>query len=499
MTAPKPFDMEYTPQFAVLLNKLNISLALSTYQAGKVVLISPVGEDKLVQLPRTFENAMGMAFDGKQLAIATGRNVQVLKETKGLASIYPQRPNTYDAMFIPRTTYHTGYLALHDMAFMDKKIVAVNTLFSCLSYIDDNQSFTPFWQPPFITELAPEDRCHLNGLAIENNEIKYVTALGKTNERQGWRENKISGGILMEYPSGKIIVEGLSMPHSPRIYNGKLYVLNSAQGTLIEVNPETGTYEIVVKLGGFARGMDIFGDYLFIGVSKLRHNSNVFRDLPIAQTSFAGIIAVYLPFKSVVGKVEYKMSVDEIYDVKVLPETVRPNILSQNMDIIRGAIAFDNNYFWGDVLAEDKVNKSAETQQPAQQPQQTKVMVQIFKNIATSDLLSKFNNIICEEFKQKINNSTSQMNLIVASINSLPIGVLVFDALKNGTSKIYSVFVSEEFRQKQIATILLKHLYEILKQNNINYIEANFNKENSEIEIIKKLFKKFPQINLILE
>jgi len=179
MTAPKPFDMEYTPQFAVLLNKLNISLALSTYQAGKVVLISPVGEDKLVQLPRTFENAMGMAFDGKQLAIATGWNVQVLKETKGLASIYPQKPNTYDAMFIPRTTYHTGYLALHEMAFMDKKIVAVNTLFSCLSYIDDNQSFTPFWQPPFITELAPEDRCHLNGLAIENNEIKYVTALGK--------------------------------------------------------------------------------------------------------------------------------------------------------------------------------------------------------------------------------------------------------------------------------------------------------------------------------
>jgi hypothetical protein len=188
------------------------------------------------------------------------------------------------------------------------------------------------------------------------------------------------------------------------------------------------------------------------------------RDLPIAQTSFAGIIAVYLPFKSVVGKVEYKMSVDEIYDVKVLPETVRPNILSQNMDIIRGAIAFDNNYFWGDVLAEDKVNKSAETQQPAQQPQQTKVMVQIFKNIATSDLLSKFNNIICEEFKQKINNSTSQMNLIVASINSLPIGVLVFDALKNGTSKIYSVFVSEEFRQKQIATILLKHLYKKIQK-----------------------------------
>ncbi len=502
MNTPKPFDMKYQPQFAVLLDKLNISLAMSTYQAGKVVVISPVTEDKLIQLPRTYENAMGMATQDGKLAIATGRNVQVLKSNKNLAPLYPQKPNTYDDIYLPRMTYHTGYLALHDMAFIEDKIVAVNTLFSCIVNIDGEQNFTELWRPPFISELKPEDRCHLNGLAVENGVIKYVTALGNTDTKQGWRDNKINGGILMEYPSGKIIVEGLSMPHSPRIYNGKLYVLNSAQGTLIEIDPQTGNYETVVDLGGFARGMDIYGDYLFIGVSKLRHNSQVFRDLPIAKTSFAGIVAVYLPYKTIAGTVEYEMSVDEIYDVKVIPSR-RPNILSPDMDIVRGAITFDDHFFWGEVLSEDKINQPQQrkqvNQQQSNQQADNQVVMQIMQNVSVADIIDKFGNLVCNQQKNEIRTTHSALNLIVATYNSSPIGLLVFDAKKSGESRIYSIFVREEFRKKQLATAMLQSLKNILRQNNIHYIESVFVQNIQNREIIEKLFAKVPEFNLIFE
>ncbi|WP_051536178.1 TIGR03032 family protein [Marinilabilia salmonicolor] len=301
MNQPKPFDCEYSPQFAELLGKLGISLAVSTYQAGKVIVVSSVNNDRLIQLPRTFPGAMGMAaFEGK-LAVANTNEVVLLRNEPSLAAGYPTKPGIYDSIYLPRASFYTGNLALHDMEFVNGKLLAVNTQFSSVSEIKSESNFVSVWQPPFISDLQPEDRCHLNGMAVAGGQIKYLTALGQGDQPHQWRESKMNGGVLMEYPSGKIILDNLSMPHSPRVYDDELYLLNSAQGELIKVDPRHKSYEVIVSLGGFARGMARYGDYLFIGVSKLRHNSPVFADLPIAKTSFAGVIAVYLPIKLSLG------------------------------------------------------------------------------------------------------------------------------------------------------------------------------------------------------
>lgn len=346
--APKPFDCTYAPQFAALLHKLGISLIISTYQAGKVIVLSCISEDRLIQLPRTFDYPMGMATSENKLAIATKNEVITLHNSTELAQCYPAKPDVYDELYLPRVKHYTGYLAMHDMAYdLNNKLVSVNTLFSCLCHLNDEYSFTPIWQPPFISELAPEDRCHLNGMAMENGLIKYVTAMSQSNGMEGWRHDKMNSGIVMEYPSGKIIKDGLTMPHSPRVYDGKLYVLNSAQGELICIDPDTGDHKIMCQLGGFARGMCRYGDYLFIGVSKLRHHSPVFKDLPITKTSFSGAIAVYLPYGNVVGNFEYQMTVDEIYDIKVLPAR-RVSILSPDMEIHHQALSLPELTFWGE-------------------------------------------------------------------------------------------------------------------------------------------------------
>jgi uncharacterized protein (TIGR03032 family) len=345
-----PLSCTYTPEFLNILSQLGCTLVLSTYQAGKVILLS-VHDNKLIQLPRTFNKPMGLAVDGHRLAVATQEEVIVLANALGLATAYPKQPNTYDALYLPQATYYSGELDIHDMAYGVEGLWAVNTRFSCLSLIDDHYSFTPRWMPSFISRLTPDDCCHLNGLAMQAGKPRYVTALGNSHQPEGWRTQKFKGGILMEVPTGEIIVPGLAMPHSPRLYDEKLYLLNSAHGQLLYIDRDTGKAEIVNRLPGFARGMARCGDYLFIGLSKLRHQHNTFGDLlktAFFQTEerFCGVVALHLPSGRLVGSVRYLTSCEEIYDVQILPNLRRPGILNTNNPLFRQALATPTDCFW---------------------------------------------------------------------------------------------------------------------------------------------------------
>jgi uncharacterized protein (TIGR03032 family) len=342
-----PFTCTHTPNLPEILHQLNCSLALSTYQAGKVILISALNETRLVQLPRTFQKPMGIAADSSRLAIATLSEVIVFNNARRMAANYPQQPNTYDALYLPRATYYTGEVDIHDLHWTGESLIAVNTRFSCLALIDHRFSFTPQWKPFFITRISPEDQCHLNGVAFENDKPRFVTALGQTNTPEGWRNNRESGGVVVDVSSNTLVAEGLSMPHSPRIYNDQLYLLESASGNLVCVDPANGKKEVVVSLNGFARGMDIIEDYLFIGLSKLRKNTRAFQDLPIAtKSTFCGIVVVHLPTARVVAQLQYEDSVEEIYDVRIMQGMKRPGLVSAQKAENRLALTTPDEDYW---------------------------------------------------------------------------------------------------------------------------------------------------------
>lgn len=345
-----PFACQYTTQVPELLTRLGCTLAITTYQAGKLVFISPKDENVLVQLPRTFDKPMGIAEDTEKdkLALACKDSVQVFANSKDLAAYYPPAPQKYDALYMPRLTYHTGQVDIHDLNFgKDGKLYAVNTLFSCIISLDDDYNFTPFWKPWFVDSIVSEDRCHLNGMAMQDGLPKFATAFNTGNTTQSWRENITKTGVIMDVTSNEVVVDGLAMPHSPRIYNGELYCLLSATGELIKVNPQNGTYETVVKLEGFVRGMDLYQDYLFVGLSKLRKNSSTFAKLDFAdKANEAGIVIVHLPTASIAGKLTYQTSLDEIYDVHVLAQKRRPNILNTLKPEYKMGISIPGSTFW---------------------------------------------------------------------------------------------------------------------------------------------------------
>jgi uncharacterized protein (TIGR03032 family) len=348
MAAPTtPFSFQYTPQLPEILAELGCSLVVSTYQAGKVIMIRSDGE-RLTQLPRTFDEPMGLAVDGDRMAIATKHSLVLLANEPRLAASYPRQPDTYDALFVPRSVHYCGALAVHDMVFTERGLVGVNTLFSCLFQLDPRWSFRPLWQPRFVSELAPEDRCHLNGLAIEGGTPRYVTALGATDSAGAWRADKERGGVLLDVVSGEQILGGLAMPHSPRVYDGTLYALLSATGEVIAVDPARGHYEVVHRVDGFARGLARCGDYLFIGTSKIR-KQHTFGDLGLAgrREAFCGVTLLHLPTGAFVGDLRYQRTCEEIYDVQVLPSLHKPGLLGLHDDAYRRALSTPEQVFWG--------------------------------------------------------------------------------------------------------------------------------------------------------
>lgn len=352
---PPPFSYSFTPNMPELLQGLKCSVAISTYQTGKVVIFSAKDENQLIQLPRTFPKPMGMARKDHKWAIATNDAVVITANAPGLAANYPANPNTYDSLYIPRASFYTGPLDMHDIQFADQGLVGVNTMFSTLCKIDTDYSFKTIWKPKFITQEKPEDRCHLNGLAIDHVlKPKYVTALGMGDSARSWKEGMLNGGILIDIETNEIVLNELPVPHTPRLYNGELWMLLSATGELVKVDPKAGKYDVVAQLNGFVRGMDKIGDYLFVATSKLRPNSSLFKEAPVAKRSvICGITVIYLPTGQPCGSIQYHTSVEELYDLVILPGDLRPNILNIEKGLHRTSVVTEKEVFWHNPEAQE--------------------------------------------------------------------------------------------------------------------------------------------------
>jgi uncharacterized protein (TIGR03032 family) len=289
---------------------------------------------------------MGVAVQGNKLAIGGQKTVWELHNMPAVArKLEPS--GKHDACYLPRRIHITGDIDIHEMAFAaDGELWLVNTRFGCLCTLDAGHSFHPRWRPPFVSAYAPEDRCHLNGLAMLDGRPKYVTALGATDTIGGWRANKASGGLLMDIESNEILLAGLSMPHSPRWYNNQLYMLESGQGSLSVVDleaarnthyvprntrvPSGRATRMIAQLPGFTRGLDFYGPLAFIGLSQVRESAT-FSGLPLmerlGEERTCGVWVVHIETGQTVGFLRFEAGVQEIFAVQVLPNTRFPELL----------------------------------------------------------------------------------------------------------------------------------------------------------------------------
>ena len=337
-----------TDGFAAWMEWCNGIVAVSTYQAGKVGMFGWDGR-QVTLVMREFDKPLGMAWDAGRLALATRHHVWRLVDAPSLAPDYLlDQPGKYDALYLPRVAYFTGDVNAHDLAFGEDGLWLVNTRFSCLAQLSEDFSFTPRWRPPFITELVPEDRCHLNGLAVRDGRPAYVTALGVGDEPGAWRANKVDGGVVLEVASGEVVASGLSMPHSPRWHRDALWLLNSGAGELCRIDPATGQREVVCALAGYTRGLAFAGDFALVGLCRIREQ-HIFGGLPV-QERFAelrcAIAVVDLPTGREIGAVDFTSGCHELYDVLFIPGARRPMILNAEREASRQAFTSPEFAYW---------------------------------------------------------------------------------------------------------------------------------------------------------
>src|SRR6056297_1207107 len=340
--ATAAFRIDFSRLFEGWFREQNCAIACTTYQAGKVFLFGK-GEQGVSVVERTFPRSMGLSARADRLYLASRYQLWRFNNMLDTGGEY----QGYDRLFVPQVGWTTGDVDVHDIGIDGKgQPVFVNTLFSCLARPCESASFEVVWKPTFISRLAPEDRCHLNGLAMFEGEPAWVTMISKSDVAEGWRDHRADGGLVMDVRSNEVLCEGLSMPHSPRWYRKKLWLLNSGAGEFGTVDLRTGRFEPLCFVPGFARGLAFHGRYALIGLSKPRSDSfqGLALDEQLAKRNAeprCGLVVVDLETGDLLHHMRIEGVVQELFDVAVLPGVLRPMLLGFKTDEIKQMVRFE--------------------------------------------------------------------------------------------------------------------------------------------------------------
>lgn len=319
-----------------------ISLAFTSYQTGQLI-VAGVGPDMRLSFnQQNYARATGLCYDRGRLLV--GSMFQIWRLENMLRPGHYAN-NAFDMALVPRTAHSVGYVDTHELAFGgDGQIIFVNSRFSCLATIDEVHSFRPIWRPPFITSLAPEDRCHLNGVAMDEGAPRFVTVAGISDEKDGWRAHRQGGGAVLDVASGEIVVRDLTMPHSPRVHDGALWLLDSGRGQIVRVDIASGEKQDIAFCPGFLRGLAFHGDYAIVTVSMAREGK--FKDLAIQSgledrnaEAQCGVLVVDLRTGRTVHSILLGSPFTEMFDVAVLPGVRNPMTIGPATVEMIGAVS----------------------------------------------------------------------------------------------------------------------------------------------------------------
>ena len=324
------------------LAEQNLSLACTTYQAGRLFFFGRNTAGQISVFERTFNRCMGLWGDGQTIWMSALYQLWRFENMLRPGESY----QGYDRMYVPKVGHTTGDLDIHDVVVEPGgRVVFVNTKFGCLATMNDRYSFTPLWQPPFQSKLAPEDRCHLNGLALQDGRMRYVTAASTSDGVAGWRDRRRDGGVVIDVVNNGIVASGLSMPHSPRVHQGKLWVLDSCTGRLGWIDRGSGRFESLAFCPGYLRGLAFSGDWAIVGASMPRHEKT-FSGLALEDElkrrnvePTCGLYVINIKTGDIVHWIRFEHTIQELYDVVVLPGVTRPMALGFHTDEIQRILA----------------------------------------------------------------------------------------------------------------------------------------------------------------
>jgi uncharacterized protein (TIGR03032 family) len=511
----------YSSDFLEWLRKEEISLAVSTYQTNKLFLIGRDTTKHLFVSEKSFDRAMGLHVESENSFYLSTRFL-LWRFENALAE--GQTHKEADKVYIPRQAFNTGDLNIHDVS-VDKngETVFVNTRYNCIAKISEKYNFKPLWMPPFINKMVAEDRCHLNGMAMRDGKPRYVTAISQSNLLDSWREHRQDGGVVMDMETSKVLVDGLSMPHSPRYYQDKIWVLNAGRGEFGYV--ENNTFIAITKLDGFLRGLAFHKNYAIIGLSKPRHE-RTFTGLPLDEIlqgrntePQCGFWIVDINTGEIIHKFEIQGKVVELYDVQVLPNVKRPLALDLTSTDVTRYISIEGDDDTVDFKALVSLEKE-DTKVQSPYHRETSTENPIISNLEikspltnhldpnlsatskeaityqittlrTEQVLKEFTNLTFPRFDQQIlvRQFNEPLLMVVARNAQQYIGAVLIESYSKGVGQILSWYVLPPFRELGIGKELLNKCEKVLRQNNFNSVQVKYRSDWKSIDKIKSILE----------
>jgi uncharacterized protein (TIGR03032 family) len=349
------YSTRVSENFAAWLHASGATLAVTTYQIGKLFLIGAPAANRLSVTERTFQRCLGVTAVGSSLYLAGLNNIL------RFSNVVPpgQSLEGHDAVYVPQVAWFTGDVFAHDVGVLPSgRPIFVNTLFSCLATVDEQSSFRPVWQPKFITALRPEDRCHLNGLAMEDGAPRYVTAVATTDAARAWREQRVGNGCVIDVATGEVVASGLTMPHSPRLHDGRLYISNAGTGEVGEIELASGRFNPIAFCPGFVRGLGFVGNDLLVGLSLPRQHRD-FSGLPLddrlkqaGQAPQCMVQVIDMKDGTAAHSIALGGVVRELYDITCIPNHRTPMVVGFAQDQINRMIQRGRDISIDELLAE---------------------------------------------------------------------------------------------------------------------------------------------------
>lgn len=320
------------------------SFAFTSYQTGQLFLVGLLPNGTVSFNQQNFVRAMGLCYQPGRLYLGALSQVWRLENMLRPGEM---ANGQFDMALVPRNAQTVGDVDIHEVGTDGEgRVIFVNTKYSCLATLDPVHSFRPIWKPPFISRLAPEDRCHLNGVAFAGGQPRYVTAVSRSDIVTGWRERRHEGGVLIEIATGRIVTDQLSMPHSPRLHDEKSYVLDSGRGEIVRIDLASGQKSTVAFCPGFLRGLSIHDGHALVTVSKPRNGT--FAGLALDEAlrgrdaePWCGVLVVDLANGDIVEWIKLEGVITELFDVAVMPNVTCPMSIGPGTAEVRSTITFD--------------------------------------------------------------------------------------------------------------------------------------------------------------
>ena len=329
------FSLKPSAGFTGWLAQHGCSIAVTASQVGKLFFFGARPDGGVWVFNRTIGRCQGITAHGNSLWVSA--DGQIITFADAMAGAGREAGDIHDALYVPRAAFHTGDVDAHDLALgADGRLVFANTLFNCLAAPSLERSFDALWKPPFITRFAPEDRCHLNGIAMRGGVPTHVSVIAASDSRDGWRQQRGSGGQIIDIGSGGAVCTGLSMPHSPRWHGDRLWLLNSGTGEFGYADLGRGRFEAVAFCPGYLRGLSFIGDFAVLGLSRPRGNgtfSGLALDAALERhraDPVCGLHVIDLRSGAAVHRLDVEGVVTELHDVAVLPGKMRPAAMGPN-------------------------------------------------------------------------------------------------------------------------------------------------------------------------